>query len=226
MTTDSKLLVMILAGGKSSRMGQDKSQMMLGQKTILHHVMDRLQSQIGFQDIQIALNIPEINQNSREYWGKYALPLYEDRIKGGVGPLAGILTALELARHQGFEAVLTVPCDAPFIPLDLGIRLRQALFETATHPLPASRGEYPVPQLVQAMSSDQVHPVVGLWRSELAPDLYQAITQTQIRKIDRFTQLYPYSLVPWQTVPHDPFLNINTPEDLQTAQRIFQTEGE
>jgi len=82
----------ILAGGKAKRMGRDKSRIQLGSHTLLGHVRVALQS-VGFN--------PKVVDND---W------------QPGLGPLGGIATALQSAKHS---RVLFVGCDMPFLSVDL-----------------------------------------------------------------------------------------------------------
>ena len=82
----------ILAGGKAKRMGRDKSRIRLGPRTLLSHARATLQS-AGFK--------PGVVDNDRQ---------------PGLGPLGGIATALQSAKHS---RVLFVGCDMPFLSADL-----------------------------------------------------------------------------------------------------------
>lgn len=82
----------ILAGGKSSRLGSDKSRIRLGRRTLLGHAKAALQS-AGLK--------PKVVDTDRQ---------------PGLGPLGGIDTALRSARHS---RLLFVGCDMPFVSGEL-----------------------------------------------------------------------------------------------------------
>ena len=84
----------LLAGGQSRRMGGgDKNQLKLGGKSVMHHVLDRVER----AGAPTAINA---NGDPRRY-ACYDLPVIADVIDGYVGPLAGILTGLEwLAQYH------------------------------------------------------------------------------------------------------------------------------
>src|SRR5690606_13574518 len=65
------------------------------------------------------------------------------------GPLGGLASALRFARERGRQAVLTLPCDMPFLPNDLLQRLSAAMG---------------VKNAAIAASGGSLHPVCGLWR--------------------------------------------------------------
>jgi MobA-like NTP transferase domain len=83
----------LLAGGKSSRMGGgDKCLLPLAGRPILAHVIERLKPQVA--ELIISAN----GEPTR--FSDFGLPGVEDRLGGYVGPLAGILAGLEWAAHQ------------------------------------------------------------------------------------------------------------------------------
>lgn len=100
------LSAVILAGGESSRMGQDKGLMRLQGKTMVEHVADRF----------AAANQLLINSDNDEY-EKLGFDLISDihhpDVAKQAGPLMGIYSGLKLAKH---DWVIFSPCDTPFIP--------------------------------------------------------------------------------------------------------------
>jgi len=106
---------LILCGGVSRRFEEGhKAVALLGDKSILHHVIDRISPQVG----DVALNAP-LNVG----FENYDLPLKPDGPGESKGPLAGILTAMEWATQSGHKRVLTCSNDTPFIPQDLAHEL-------------------------------------------------------------------------------------------------------
>ena len=102
----------ILAGGQSRRMNRkDKAFLEIGERTLLDMIIERL----GPQSYKMA-----INTNSYSYkYKRYGLPILHDHMEGYLGPLAGILTAMEWAKDTGYEKVITVAVDTPLFPLNL-----------------------------------------------------------------------------------------------------------
>jgi molybdenum cofactor guanylyltransferase len=103
----------------------------LGGKCLVEHVRDRLVPQVS---AVVACGRSILN-----------LEGLADRPGPGLGPLGGLNAALKAAADRGFDAVLSVPCDTPYIPCDLRDRLSVA--ETA---------------FVTEV------PVIGLWPAKLA----------------------------------------------------------
>ncbi len=182
----------VLAGGAARRMGGgEKTLLTLHGRPLLAHVLARLAPQCA----ALALNA---NGDAARFTG-FGLPVWSDPLPGQPGPLAGVLAALEASP---LPFVLTVPGDAPFLPADLVVRLH------------AARGGAAV---VQAASGGRVHPVVALWPVALAPALRAALAAGE-RAVHRFAAAQAAVAVEWPATPCDPFLNINTPEDLARAE--------
>lgn len=102
----SDITGVILAGGKSSRMGVNKSFLKLGNQTIIERIVYLMRS--IFTEVMVITNTPD------EY--KFLnLPLYEDLYKCK-GPLAGIHSALT---HSQTEKVFVLSCDVPLMSKEI-----------------------------------------------------------------------------------------------------------
>lgn len=95
----------ILAGGKSSRMGQDKGLMDLDGKPMIQHVIDAVKPITN--DIVIVSN--------QEGYDQFGYTVVEDEIKD-CGPLAGIVTGLKNVQS---EQAIVLSCDVPHITEEL-----------------------------------------------------------------------------------------------------------
>jgi molybdopterin-guanine dinucleotide biosynthesis protein A len=185
-----RVLGVIIAGGKSSRMGQDKALMVWKDKPLIAHVAERLGPQV---DVLV------INANKNELSLKAALSLgtrgsediivIPDLLDIGT-PLAGLQAALAHAVENGFDAVLSAPCDAPLLPENLRLRLQ---------------GQGPA----IAISAGQAHYLTGFWPVALLG----LFDEGQLRRVMDFAALAKVRTVEWPGHPIDPFANINTPED-------------
>lgn len=96
----------IIAGGKSSRFGEDKSLYRFKGKPLIEHVADTLKD--IFHDIGIIAN-------EGEKFSYLKLPTYPDIIPG-LGPIGGLLTALKQSKT---ENTFILPCDMPNLNADL-----------------------------------------------------------------------------------------------------------
>ncbi|WP_105427635.1 molybdenum cofactor guanylyltransferase MobA [Neorhizobium tomejilense] len=191
---------LVLAGGKSSRMGTDKALLTIGGDTILGHVVRRLLPQVS----EITLNAPMGFPNPLD------LRLLPDLVPGQIGPLAGVLAGLRDIQGRGLQAthLLTVPSDSPFVPADLVRRLGAEADDPKA--------------IVIAASDGRDHPVFGLWPVSIADDLETWLSDPDNRRIKAFldrhhTVTVEFPMVETQQGLLDPFFNINTPEDLQEA---------
>lgn len=196
----------LLAGGKSSRMGGgDKSLRPLAGRPILAHVIERLKPQVA----GMVLNA---NGDVSRFAG-FGLPIVADSIAGHAGPLAGVHAGLEwIKRHRpGCAYGVTVATDTPFLPRDL------------VQHFSAELGDRPA--LLVAKSAAGVHPVIGLWPVDLADAIATALKQG-LHKVGGFTEqhkavevTFPPAEIAGRVV--DPFFNINRPEDLAEAEALM-----
>jgi molybdopterin-guanine dinucleotide biosynthesis protein A len=182
----------VLAGGLGRRMGGvDKGLVMLEGRAMVEHVLDRLAPQVG----AIVVNA---NQN-RERYAAFGRPVVADAVGGFAGPLAGL--------HAGMTAtatpfVVTVPCDSPFLPLDLVARLGGAVLAADA-------------ELGVARTFDQPHPVFALVRRDVLPNL-AAFLAGGGRKIDAWYAALRVVEVAFDDCA-DAFRNINTRDELAAA---------
>jgi molybdopterin-guanine dinucleotide biosynthesis protein A len=147
----------VLAGGKSSRMGGgDKWLVTLGGDLVLAYVIDRLLPQV---------DAVAINANGHpERFRSFGLPVIADGDGTSLGPLAGMLAGLEWARSlvPTVGHIVTVASDTPFLPSNLVAHFIAALAETGG-------------SCCVARSAAGVHPVIGLWPIDLAAALKTAL---------------------------------------------------
>ena len=189
-----KITGVVLAGGQGSRMGGvDKGLQVFRGKAMVEHVLERLAPQVD----EILINA---NRNAEAY-ARFGHRVIADEIEGFAGPLAGFERGLA---HASGELVISVPCDSPFLPLDLVSRLREAMQRDNT-------------QVAVAKTGEQVHPVFCLMQRGVHESLRQFLASGQ-RKIDRWYPQLTTTLVAFDDEP-DAFLNINTREELTGLER-------
>lgn len=192
----------ILAGGLSRRMGGgNKALRLLAGETLLTHVIRRLRPQCD----RLAINA----NGEPEPFAAYGLPVIPDSFAGFSGPLAGVLTGMEWAAEDGADSVLSVSVDTPFLPQDLLHRLREA------------RGRSGVAVAASADPDGKLrdHPTCALWPVRLAGDVRSAL-DSGLHRIGQFAAAYDPGRAVFDSQPVDPFLNLNTPEDLARAARL------
>jgi molybdenum cofactor guanylyltransferase len=195
-------LGLVLAGGLARRMGGgDKARIEIAGVSILDRILATLSAQCPRMVINANGDPARFEDTS--------LPVIPDNVEGHPGPLAGVLAGLDwlVAEKLGIEWMVSVPGDCPFLPDDLVERLH------------AARREAGVP-LACARSGEWRHPVVALWPVALREDLRKALVEDHMRKIEVWTARHGVAIADWPAEPVDPFLNVNTPEDVARAERI------
>ncbi|MBE7181025.1 MAG: molybdenum cofactor guanylyltransferase MobA [Terriglobus roseus] len=192
------VLGLILAGGRARRMGGgDKTLLRLGGRTLLEQVVERLGPQCG---AGLALSA---NGDPARFAG-FPGPILPDPLPGQLGPLAGVLAGLEYAAAHGIAQVVSVSGDAPFLPEDLVVRLQVAM---------------PGSGLAFAASGARQHPTIALWPPAVRVDLRTYLERGE-RRVGAFIECRGAVAATWPIVPADPFLNVNTPEDLADAEKL------
>ncbi len=198
----SRVLGVILAGGRATRMGGgDKGMLPLGGQRIIDHVVDRLGPQVG----GMALNA---NGDPARFAG-LGLPVLADSLPDWPGPLAGVLAGMDWAAAKGADAVVSAAADTPFLPRDLVAGLRAAAGPSGLA-LAASR---------DAEGKLWRHPTFGLWPVALRDDLRAAL-EGGLRKVVIWTDTHGAGTAEFGAEGVDPFFNVNTPEDLEAAEAL------
>lgn len=193
-----KILGAIIAGGRSTRMGgQEKAFLVMDGVTLI----ERVSSRIGFQVDEVVINA----NGDPSRFAKLDHVVIADLLEDVATPLAGLHAALSFGADDGYDAVLTVPSDSPLLPLDLVERLKQAGQVTGA---------------AHARSGGQDHYLTGLWTTAMAKPLERLIRDQNLRRVQDFAMKAKAEKVVWAALPHDPFFNINTPEDLAEAENI------
>ena len=193
----------ILAGGLARRMGgRDKPLLSLAGRPVLEHVVDRLRPQVA---------VLILNANGAPgRFAAYGMPVVPDTMPGHLGPLAGVLAAMEWVsnHYPDIEQLVTVPCDTPLLPGNLVDRLSDA---------PRQLGA----DLACAVSAGRRHPVVALWPVRLRRELRDALAGEGVRKVDEWAGRYRRADVQFDAEGVDPLFNINSPEDMAAAEALL-----
>lgn len=182
----------VLAGGRSSRMGGGhKGLLIVDGITMLERVLTVVTPQV---------NAVLINSNGDPVlFEKYGLPVLADSVPGHQGPLAGLFTGMFWARQYRPHAthLLSAPCDSPYLPADLVMRLANGL---------AGGGEIAV-----ARDAERIHPTLGLWPVALAERLAVDLVGHGVRSMQTWLNQFDVREVDFDVRY---LRNVNTPEDL------------
>ena len=197
----------ILAGGQARRMGgADKALIPLGGTTLIERAIARASVQAG--DLVINAN------GDPKRFAHLGLPVVADPVGGFVGPIAGILAGFAWMRANRPNArwLASFACDCPFFPMDMVERL-------------TTKARSERVNVVVAESGSQHHPVFAVWSADITASPEDILVKQGLRKMDDFIATLPNVRVRFDTDPIDPFVNINTPEELAFAEDYIVEQG-
>ena len=207
MSFKSKVTGLILAGGRGTRMGRvDKGLQPFRGATMAAHVMQRLAPQVASIIINANRNLPQYQALA----GSSGTVL-SDALQGYEGPLAGLQTGMA---HCSTELLLTVPCDTPFLPADLGERLYASMQQQDADLAVAVTME--TEESPDGTPYRQLHPVFCLIKASLLPQL-NAYLDTGARRMEGWYKTLRMAEVMFDDA--SAFRNINTLAELQQHER-------
>ncbi|MEP4888748.1 MAG: molybdenum cofactor guanylyltransferase [Aliiglaciecola sp.] len=196
MSADSSIkntLGLILAGGRSSRMGVDKSTLSLSGESFLQLAIKRFES-IGIHNYVVSSNSLE---------GAMADRLFDK------GPLAALDALLNLpqSRLNNVDGVLVVPIDMPLFP---AASLKQLALQGAERHFACYFRSHPMPFFIQL-------------DAQFAATLKQQIESDDrsifslLKKLSAVEINYNKG-----QIAKDAFYNVNTPEQMQKVEQMNQ----
>jgi molybdopterin-guanine dinucleotide biosynthesis protein A len=192
------IAAVVLAGGRSTRMGAEKALLPLAGRPLIAHVVERLRP-------QVAELIISANGEAARFASLDCAVVADPPPALGDGPLSGVGAALAFARRRGFSLLATAPCDAPFLPRDLVARLAAAI---------AARGA----SVAVAQSARGLEPMFALWRDSAAGEIAAEFARgaASPRAVMARLGAAPVFFAPVDG--EDPFANLNTREDFAAAE--------
>jgi molybdopterin-guanine dinucleotide biosynthesis protein A len=182
--------------------GVDKAFIKVGGVSLIERAIARARPQVG--ELMI-------NANGRlDRFDEFGLNLIEDRVQGFLGPLAGIFSALDWLHANRPQAkwLASFASDCPFFPLEMVERL-------------VTTAESENVSVAMAASAGRHHPVFAVWSTAIKGTSETVLNQGGFRKMDGFIATLPYARVEFASEPVDPFFNINTPDDVTTAEGLM-----
>ena len=180
--------------------GRDKGLLPLAGRPMIEYVIEALRPQVD----TLLINA---NRNRETYAG-YGFRVVPDDTSDYPGPLAGMAAAMAAAPPG---AILTVPCDGPWLPPDLARRLE------------AGRVAQDVP-ICMAHDGHRAQPVFALLDRDLLPSLREYLARGG-RKIDLWYAQHGAATADFSDCP-EVFINVNTPEDsAEVAARLAGARG-
>ena len=184
----TEISLLILAGGKGSRMGGlDKGLMDIAGKPAIEHLIERFSTHPG--PLMISAN-----RNLERYAG-YGYPVLKDAADTFPGPLAGILAGLRAAPGR---YLLTMPVDAPLVQHDYPARMAAAFADCGCRACVASLNQ-------------RIEPVFSLLDTSLTPSLQDYLERGQ-RPVNGWLAEVGAKPVDFSDVPQQ-FINLNVEQD-------------
>ena len=196
----SKILGTVLAGGKSQRFGEDKSQVQLGNQLLIDYVLAKIID--VFNEIIIVSNNPiKFNQSEK-------VSLIKD-FKNNLGPLGGVLSAMKWVKEKNkdYQWVSTFPTDTPFF--------KKKILEDFLKKIKPEESK-----LFFIKSNNTRHNIFGLWSIDLIDKLEEDLENGD-RKVENWANSIGVNIVNMNFEKNDPFFNINTKEDLEKAKKYI-----
>jgi molybdopterin-guanine dinucleotide biosynthesis protein A len=198
----SPFTVVILAGGKSSRMGTDKSFVPLLGRPMIEHVLERV-ADLGQSETILIANRPDD-------YAHLGLPIFSDVIPDK-GSLGGIYSAIHYSRS---DSALVLACDMPLVNPPL---LRYMI---------GLRGEEGGPyDVIVPRVEDHPQGLHSIYSRLCLEPIRECLDADRLKVIGFYDQMRVRYLDSPEYARFDPqglsFQNINTPDELRAAQRLI-----
>jgi len=196
----NNILGVVLAGGKSQRFGQDKSQVKLHDKLLINYILSEIID--VFQETLIIAN------NSIDYMQSDKISITKD-FKSNLGPLGGVLTAMKWIKknNKSYKWISTFPSDTPFFTKKELNYFYENIKKNDS-------------KLFFIKNKDTRHNIFGLWSLDLINQLEKDLLKGE-RKVEVWANSIGVNTVNVEYKKPDPFFNINTKEDLKKAKEMI-----
>ena len=201
---NNNILAVVLAGGKSKRFGKDKSQVKLGNKIMIDYVLTEIIDL--YKDILIVTNEPIKFLDSNK------ISTTSD-IKKGLGPLGGVYSAMKWIKNnkKNYKWISTFPIDTPFFKKEHLSKFFKKINLNKSN-------------LFFMKSKNTRHNIFGLWSLDLYEKLEIALNRGD-RKVELWANEIGVKTIDFEHENNkDPFFNINTENDLETAKKLLNND--
>ena len=192
----NNILGTVLAGGKSQRFGEDKSQVKLGDKLLIDYILSEIIDEFN-EVLVISNNLIDFKQSEK-------ISLIKD-FKKDLGPLGGVLTAMKWVKdnNKDYQWISTFPVDTPFF--------KNQMLKDFFKKINMEEGK-----LFFINSNNTRHNIFGLWSLDLMDKLEEDLDKGE-RKVEVWANSIGVKNINMKFENKDPFFNINTKEDLKKA---------
>ena len=198
---DNNILAVVLAGGKSKRFGEDKNQIKLGDKTLLEHVLSKINNK--FEEILI------VSSHNLEIKKSENITIIPDCFDD-FGPLAGVLSSMKWIKEnqKQYKWIATFPSDTPFFEISIIEEYKKRININDS-------------SLYFIKSNNKRHNIFGLWSIDLLDILEDDLKNNNFRKVEDWADKIGVKTIDIEVNEFDPFFNINTKEDFEKAKEIL-----
>ena len=192
----NNILGTVLAGGKSQRFGEDKSQVKLGDKLLIDYILSEVIEE--FKEILVVSN------SLIDFRKSEKITVIKD-IKKNLGPLGGVLTAMKWIKdnNKDYKWISTFPADTPFFKRSILQKFLQDI-------------QLDESKLFFIKSNNTRHNIFGIWSIDLMDKLEEDLNKGE-RKVELWANSIGVKTINIEFQNEDPFFNINTKEDLEKA---------
>ena len=199
----NNILGTVLAGGKSQRFGEDKSQVKLDGKLLIDFILSEIVDE--FKEILIVTNNQIAFQKSKK------ISTIKD-FKKGQGPLGGVLSAMKWAKEKNsnYKWISTFPVDTPFFKKKI---LKKFLSEINIEES----------KLFFIKSNNTRHNIFGMWSIDLMKKLEEDLDKGH-KKVETWANSIGVKIINMEFMYEDPFFNINTKDDLEIAKKKIKND--
>jgi molybdenum cofactor guanylyltransferase len=199
----NNILGVVLAGGKSQRFGEDKCQVKLGDRLLIDYILSEIIDE--FEEVLLVAN------NSINFRKSKKITLIND-FKKNVGPLGGVMTAMKWVKenNKNYQWISTFPADTPFF--------KKCILKEFLQTINFDEGK-----LFFIKSNNTRHNIFGLWSINLLDKLEEDLNKGE-RKVEIWANSIGVKSVDMHFENKDPFFNINTKEELATAEEILKND--
>lgn len=197
------MIAAIQAGGRSSRMGEDKAWLKINGRPMIESVLAAAQTVADQLLIVIHPTNPKLARYEElvaQWQAKLVFDLHDHR-----GPLGGLETAL----RQGTDAVLLLACDLPFVTAEF-LQLLGALHTAEKNEVTVPLDNEEQPQMLAAIYAATCLPHVAAMLTADELKMRWLLSRVRARQVT----LAEYAHL---TNAEHLLRNINTPDDFQTS---------
>ena len=199
----NNILGVVLAGGKSQRFGQDKSQVKFKGKLLIDYILNEIVDE--FNETLVVVNQPIKFMQSKKISSTRDFQM-------GLGPLGGVLTAMQWIKKKNkkYKWISTFPTDTPFFTK------KELKFFYENININESK-------LFFIKNQNTRHNIFGLWSLDLMEKLKADLLKGE-RKVEIWADSIGVKIVNIDYKKPDPFFNINTEEDLKKAIKMMNDD--